>query len=234
MPSAAASASTVGRQEREALRGEALGRHRLEERLEPEPADRARPAARRQHVVAAGRVVARGDRRPRPDEDRAGVAHLDPRAPRRRRAARGARARSPRPPRASSTTRQTASWPVLAPARRARARRCAVDSPVAEDDHLGRAARQVDRDVALRPRASPRSRTRCRGRRSCRPARRRRASRSPAVRRAPRPRRYRAARPQRRRDRRRRAACRRRCAARPRPAPGTAHMTSVETRLRGT
>ena len=74
MPSAAASASTVGRRRASPSSRQALDRHRLEERLEPEPADRARPAARRQDVVAAGRVVAGGDRRPRPDEDRAGVA----------------------------------------------------------------------------------------------------------------------------------------------------------------
>jgi hypothetical protein len=48
---------------REPFGGEALHRDRLEEGLEPEAADRARPAAGGEDVVAAGGVVARRDRR---------------------------------------------------------------------------------------------------------------------------------------------------------------------------
>ena len=79
---------------------QALHRHRLEERLEAEAADRARPAARRQDVVAAGRVVAGGDRRVGADEDRAGVADARRERLGARRAARRARARAPPPRRA--------------------------------------------------------------------------------------------------------------------------------------
>ena len=74
MPSTAASASTVGRSAREPPGGQPLHGHRLQERLEPEAADRARPAARREHVVAAGRVVAGRDGRAAADEDGARVA----------------------------------------------------------------------------------------------------------------------------------------------------------------
>ena len=65
MPSAAASASTVGRMRARPASVRRLHRHRLQERLEAEPSDRPCPAVRRQHVVAAGRVVAGGHRRPR-------------------------------------------------------------------------------------------------------------------------------------------------------------------------
>ena len=85
-----------------------------------------------------------------------------------------------------------------APRARARSRpRIAV----AEHDDLGRAARQVDRDVARDLELRVVHVRVARARRSCRRARRRRASRSPARRRAPRPRRPRAARRPRRQAR---------------------------------
>ena len=75
MPSTAASASTIGRTRARPCARQALHRHRLQEGLEPEAADRAGPPAGGQHVVPAGRVVARRHRRPGPDEDGAGVAN---------------------------------------------------------------------------------------------------------------------------------------------------------------
>ena len=60
-----------GAQRREPVCREPLDGDRLEERLEPEAAHGARPSSRRKDVVAAGRVVARRDRRPLADEDRA-------------------------------------------------------------------------------------------------------------------------------------------------------------------
>ena len=59
----------------EPLRGEPLKGDRAHERLQPEAADGACPAAGRKDVVAAGRVVARRNRRARPHEHRPCVAH---------------------------------------------------------------------------------------------------------------------------------------------------------------
>src|SRR5438094_8151656 len=63
-----------GRDVREAVGGEALRRERLQERLQAEPAARAAPAAGRQNMVPARRVVAGGDGRALAEEDGACVA----------------------------------------------------------------------------------------------------------------------------------------------------------------
>src|SRR5439155_26382083 len=59
----------------EPLPGQTLHRDRLQERLEPEAADRTRPTAGREHVVGARAEVARGHRRPLADADGPGVAN---------------------------------------------------------------------------------------------------------------------------------------------------------------
>ena len=182
--------------------GQPLHRDRLQERLEAEPADRARPAVRRQHVVAAGRVVAARHRRVVADEHRAGVA--DPAGERLRLAEQDdVLGRAPLDlgeraleivavddladrVRAVLGLRRELELGDARGRRRDRARR---RPPTGLRE--GRSRRRATRS------ASPRSRTRCPDRRSCRRGRssrcRTRAPRSPARRRPPTPRRCRAA-----------------------------------------
>ena len=104
----------------EARRRESLHGDRLEERLEPEPADRARPAAGRQDVVPAGCVVAARNGRARRRRTPRRRCESAARALRRRRAGRRAPVRCARPRRARasrsspSTIPQTASRPCSA------------------------------------------------------------------------------------------------------------------------
>ena len=85
-----------------------------QERLHRQPAGVPGAAAGGQHVVGAGAVVAQRDRRPRADEDRAGVAHPHRHLARRPGSgspgARRRRRRRPRSPASRSSTRTTPDW----------------------------------------------------------------------------------------------------------------------------
>ena len=190
----------------------------------PMPTDRPGPARGRKDVVASRRVVAGCDRRPRADEDRARVA--DP-----RRELLGVVAEHDemlgsdgvhlghRRSRVSVHGHDAADGvrTVLGLRGELELDDSVVGTGPGQHDDLGRAGGQIDRDLAARRAASPRSRI-CRpDRRSCPRAKwcpsRTRTRRSRAARRAPTPRRGREAAPRQRRARRLPAASRRRSAS---------------------